>query len=281
MSLTVIQGVDVTFTLQIKSNQVPYLGYTTGNTLRARMSLGPEYPALSPGPTTDNAAIATSYFDLTIPGAATTPNQPGEYFLEVDALVGSDYRPAYYGAVNVLPSVGTGVALPVYNTLQDMQDFYPTILSFFDTKVHVFGYMRQCNRVWADINHFLIERYDPQPGFNRRRNGTYDSIVGFDTQDLVTDPPTPAAIRTALAAGGLFLSSPDDKFISGIAAVLSVAEVLCPQDSADRRSNPFAQIAADMRVAAIERLMPYRAYIDLDLDGSPDVIITRDVIFLD
>ncbi len=217
---------------------------------------------------------------MTIPGTATANIQPGKYKLQVDALVGSDYRAAYYGEVNVYPAIGTGTVLPTYCTLQDMQDFYPSILSFFNNTVHVFGYMRQRNRVWADINRAFIQRYSPQPGFNLRWNGVYAPVVGYNIPDLVTTPPTTGKIRSALAMGGLVLFSPDDMFISGIAAMLSTAEVLCPQDGGDRRSNAYVQIADDIRTVAMARLSTYPAYVDTNNDGFPDVIITRDVIFL-
>jgi hypothetical protein len=275
----VIAGVDQTITPTVQRNGLPYTLFTSANTLSVELWSGENQAVITPGLTAVWNTPSAGTFDLTAPGTSTASLKPGTYFVLVAAAVGTGQRVAWSGTMKLRPSPGSAIPLTTYCTDQDMMEIYPQIDTFIND-ANMTGFLRERNAAKSDFDLFLIERYDPRPGFNRRRSLVYDQIQGFDIQDSITVPPTPTVIRSSLAAGGLIRLVPDDRIVARICAKLAVAEVLGSKDASDRRSNPFVQASLEFRADAMERMRAYRAFVDTNADGTAEVLIDRDVIFL-
>jgi hypothetical protein len=275
----VIAGVDQSGTFTVQRNGAPYTLFVLANTLTVELWSGENQAVISPGLSVVWNTPSAGTFDLTAPGTSTSGLTPGTYFVLVTAAVGTGQRAAWSGMMKLRPSPGSAIALTTYCTDQDMREVYPQIDTFL-SDANMTGFLRERNGAKSDFDLFLIERYDPRPGFNRRRSMVYDPVQGFDIQDTITVPPTPALIRSSLAAGGLIRSAPDDRIVARICAKLAVAEVLGSKDASDRRSNPFVQASLEFRADAMEKMRAYRAFVDVNNDSIAEVLIDRDCIFL-
>jgi hypothetical protein len=278
----VAAGNDQSFLQQGMLNGSPFTGFTSGDpNPTVQLWGGGKLAVFSPAPTATWVTEDVCLYTLNVPAAVSTAMGEGIWEYRVSATVSGLTPLLNQGRIRVIPGPGTAAALPVYCSLGDcLKNYTPleTLRRPYDEQ----SFNPQRNQVWSDINLYLIERYNPQ--MNRRRTDgpptTWIPNVGTDIPDLTTAPPSAALIRSSLAAGGLVLPVPDDQVLSQIAACLTIATILNREISGSRNSNPYADAADFFYKQGMDRLATYRAYVDLNDDDVPDVLIDRDCIFL-
>lgn len=279
--LEVVAGADEAWTIQLRDRQgSPLAGYTTANTLTASMWEGEDRSPVSPGVTVAWAGDGSDgRIILTCPRAATLSLAPGEYEGLVEVQSGAIRYAAWLGRIAVVGRPGSAAGPYTLCTYATMRMLYPAIERMQVDDADLAGFGRQRALATSDFLKWIIDRYDPRPGFTRRVSGTYDPSGGWEVQDFATPPPTRAEIRDRLEAGGLVLPGPDAATAGAIVARVAISYVLERQPSDPR--GAYATDAAGMLERARADFAMYRAFVDLDDDGAADVLIDRDCTYLE
>lgn len=264
------------------SDGTPYTGFTSAATFAVSLWSGARTLPISPGLSAAWISAPAGTYLLRCPGSSSAGLIAGTYRVLVEITFNGITGTAFDGSIEFRGRPGTAAIPTSYTSFEVMLELYPMLASLNSSVGDQTGFAQQQHQAKADFDLFLIERYNPQPGFTRRRTpGVFDPSAGFDVPDSVTLAPTPAQLRTALAIGGLVLTEPDSTYVSEINARLAIARVLDRQvGGGDRRSNPYAADAEMMRQAAMQMMARYRAFIDLTGGQTPSVLIDRDCIFL-
>lgn len=253
--------------------------FVTGDAITATVWPGDSY-AETFSPTVEWETAATGAAIITI-DETESAIAPGDYRIQV--LVDADglSRVVHDGILTIGTAPGAVAAPSVYCDYDLMRSLFTGLEAIRTQQADTTGFLEFRGRARQAVNYFLQERYDPRPDWNRRRGVTPDPIYGFDVPERTTVPPTKATIRTLLDGDGLILAGSDGEILRIAAAKLAIAEVLGREGTSNYRPGvSYADIAKEFKAEAMEKLATYRAYVDTDDDGSANILIDRDVVFL-
>lgn len=281
-----MQGTGRAFPKQIKGTDgKPYTLCLPGDTLSVVLYPGDEMAPITPAPTATWISEAGGTFVINV-GADATAIEAGDYSLLVKvtrtASAAGAVETAFRGILRIIDAAGTGVLGSVYNTEDDLEEYYPNITRMLRSSDQT-GYARARHSAWSEINRMILEKVDLIPGKASRRYADAVVGVGFDRADITTVPPSVDLLRKSLIAGGLVLDAIDKPIMARIAAGKTLDIILNSKEGGDRARNPMAESAREAASDADAELRRFEPYIDLlepdvngTLDGEPDILIRAD-----
>jgi hypothetical protein len=285
-TLEVIQGTGQSFPKQLRGTDGrPYTGCLPGDTFDVVLYPGDELAPITPTPVATWISEVLGTFAIGVP-ASVSAIEPGDYSLLVKLVLtasgGGATQAAFRGILRILDAAGTGIVGSVYNTEDDMEEYYPNITRMVKSSDQT-GYARARHSAWAEINRIILEKVDLIPGKAMRRYADAVIGVGFDRADITTVPPSVDLLRKSLIAGGLVLDEVDKPIMARIAAGMTLDIVLNSKEGGDRARNPMAESAREAGSDAASELRRFEPYIDLlqpdangTLDGDADLLIRAD-----
>lgn len=223
--------------------------------------------------------------DFTITEAQSLAITPAIYKADARVtLVNTNVLEVWSGYLEFRPAPGSVAAGLTYCALSDVQAYYPGIEKF-QTANDVAGFAYHREQATKLLNTWIYNRFDPQPGFQKRRGSTFDSIYGYDVIDQTTTPLAKETLRTLLADGKLELDREAIEMTARIAVSMILARnvswVANTSSTVPKTGdNPMQSAALDQRAKAKEIFDEWKARVDANEAGETTILLDRDCIYL-
>jgi hypothetical protein len=213
-------------------------------------------------------------FRLLVAASQTAGLAPGDYRLEVGVTYGGTRSPGFDGVLRLTDVPGSATARAPYVTYPDLLRYYDQLPTLANYAADQTGFLGQRVDASDEFDRELVTRYDPRPGFVKRRAATPDPHLGHDVPIAVALAPTPKALSVAIKAGGVIV----DRNVREQVARRAIALILDRQETTDR--NTYREEAASMRAEADRLWRRFEVQVDTDADGTADLLVCRDVTLL-
>jgi hypothetical protein len=216
----------------------------------------------------------TGTYTLSIAAAQTAALDPGDYRISAGVTQAGVHSAILARDATLRITDGPGsVTLRIpYASIADLRMYYDQIDTLLNKAADSTNFVVVLANESDRIDRDLVNRYDPSPGMTRTRSNTFNLIVGLDVPGGAA--PSKAAITDAIANSGVI----PERALKEIVARRSIAEVLDRQEIQGR--NSYRDEAEVMRAKAEVLWRSYRAQIDTNADGVPEVLIHRDAVIL-
>lgn len=282
----ITRGTKAEFTLMAKDSAVDAVSFSASDTIAAVVLPGGRRASVF-SPSCSWVSATSGTITVSISATQSAAIGAGIYRLVVTVATAADSGnplEVWSGYIEFIDAAGSVAEPTKWATIEDMQAYYPSITNFQSPKDQTnFGY--QLAKATEDLRYWIYNRYDPQPGFQKRRSSTYDDVYGFDVIDTTTTPFGKEELLAALRSDDIELDSQAVEIV----ARLANASVLKRQISAVSNTtstlakaseNPFAKAANDQVDAAKEVFSKWKARIKHDGGSSVTLLVDRDCVYL-
>ena len=284
----IARGTSARFQVQILDAAGDPVTYSASDTPSAQIWAGDDRAAIA---SISCAWNGTDYSNVVVTflAADTTNQEPGVYPIRV--LVTTLANPTqpilvFQGEIEITPSPGSATAAPIYGTYDDVLTYWPAAVGLQLGAVDQAQLREVMGKAREILDDLIWWRYNPQPGFQRRRGTTYNGVHGFDVQDVSTAPISKATLRTLLDTNKMTV----DATVKEMAARLAIA-LLLERPKAFLTSttttvpkpdeNPYLAESKTQNDKVLNLFAQWQAELDTNADDDPDLLIARDCVFLE
>lgn len=197
---------------------------------------------------------------VTVTGASTANVAPGIYSLIVrvqPANTTTLFR-VFAGWLELLYAPGSSAAPPTYCSYQDLLDYAGPWLTKLLVDQGLSGFLRQCGRARSWLDDLIVDRYRPSLYRADLRTYGWAGFANLESQSTI--------ILGYLAANDLMVKDRTREIVAHKAI-----GYICDQQISGAKDDPYVARAFFHHLRAEELVKSYRAEIDINGDGFPDL----------
>lgn len=221
----------------------------------------------------------TSSMIVRVTKAMNSGLTPGDYSMQGWADKDGIHQ-ALFGPSGVIlritKSPGTATARLTWITYDHLLGFDPGVDMLLGTKSNQYGFAEQRADATDKFIDMMMNRALLRPGYTKRRTSTWNPIHGYEVQDFATPPPTRDLILTRLRNNRLTVDVVAREIIARIALDL----IMGSEKTQDDRQNPYRTFLLASNARVKEAFDGWRASMDMNEDGTDDMILDVDVTYL-